>query len=53
MEERPGPEEESLEIRLAVGSLLALIALWFLLPLLLPAEQTAPVKPRAQLISQR
>ncbi|MEM1179921.1 MAG: hypothetical protein AAGM22_16375 [Acidobacteriota bacterium] len=46
-------EEESLETRLAVGSLLALLALWLLLPWLVPPSETAGLAPRAQITSAR
>ena len=46
-------EEEPLEMSLAVGSLLALIALWLLLPFILPASDAAQLAPRAEIVSAR
>lgn len=46
-------EEERLETSLAIGSLLALLALWLLLPLILPAAEPPARSPRAEIVSAR
>ncbi|MEO1366428.1 MAG: hypothetical protein AAFX50_04585 [Acidobacteriota bacterium] len=47
------PSDDRLETSLAVGSLLALLALWLLLPLMVPSDGPGTATPRTHVSSGR